>query len=342
MLGLGSKTVAIDLGTANTLIFIKDKGIVLREPSFVAQHKDSNESAAFGQEAYEMNGRTPKSITVIRPVKDGVIADYDSATLMVQRFLKEALKSSRASWKKTTVMICVPAGITSIEKQAITDAVRQSGAQETFTIEEPLAAAMGANLPVGEPLGSMVVDIGGGTTEVAVVSLNGIVTGESLKVGGQAMDQTVIQYIRNKYNVVIGERTGEMIKINIGSACVETAKVRKAIISVCGSDLLTGLPKRIEISGEEIARALQGPIVSIIESVKKTLEKTPPELAADVSERGIMLTGGGALLADMGKVVSNATGLPVMLAESPMDCVALGSGKALNSLKELRQLGLKK
>ncbi|WP_213422849.1 rod shape-determining protein [Bhargavaea massiliensis] len=334
MFGFGSKDVGIDLGTANTLVFIKGKGIVLREPSVVAKNVKTGEIVAVGNDAKNMIGRTPGSIIATRPMKDGVIADFDTTTAMIQYYLREAQKASGGTWKKPNVMICVPYGITSVEQRAVIDASRQAGAKDAFTIEEPFAAAIGANLPVWEPTGSMVVDIGGGTTEVAVISLGGIVTSESIRVGGDAMDQAIISYIRKTYNLTIGDRTAEQIKIEIGSAKV-TEKPDK--MEIRGRDLLTGLPKTIEISSEEIAEALKESITAIIDGVKKTLEHTPPELSADVMERGIVLTGGGALLANLDKVIAEETNMPVSIAEDPLDCVAIGTGKALDNFDVIKK-----
>ncbi|TWT26262.1 rod shape-determining protein [Planomicrobium sp. CPCC 101110] len=338
MFGIGSKDVGIDLGTANTLVFVKNKGIVLREPSVVAKNTNTGEIVAVGNDARNMIGRTPGSIVAIRPMKDGVIADYDTTTAMIQYYLKEAMKASGGTWKKPSVMVCVPYGITSVEQRAIIDASRQAGAREAFTIEEPFAAAIGANLPVWEPMGSMVVDIGGGTTEVAVISLGGIVTSESIRVAGDAMDVAITQYIRKVYNLTIGERTAEAIKIEIGSASVVTDAEKNLKMDIRGRDLLTGLPKTIEISSEEIAEALKEAVAAIVDGVKKTLETTPPELSADVMERGIVLTGGGALLKNLDKVISAETMMPVIIADEPLDCVAIGTGKALDNIDQIRRL----
>lgn len=334
MFGFGAKDVGIDLGTANTLVFIKGKGIVLREPSVVAKNTNNGDIVAVGKDARNMIGRTPGSIVAIRPMKDGVIADFDITTAMIQYYMKEAMKVAGGSWKKPNVMICVPYGITSVEQRAVIDAARQAGAREAVTIEEPFAAAIGSNLPVWEPTGSMVVDIGGGTTEVAVISLGGIVTSESVRVAGDAMDHAISSYIRKTYNLTIGERTSEAIKMEIGSAKVidniETMEIR-------GRDLVTGLPKTIEITSQEIAEALKESVAAIIEGVKKTLEQTPPELSADVMERGIVLTGGGALLKNLDKVISDQTSMPVFIAENPLDCVAIGTGMALDHMNVIKQ-----
>ncbi|MBD8032114.1 MULTISPECIES: rod shape-determining protein [Solibacillus] len=338
MFGLGNKDVGIDLGTANTLVFVKGKGIVLREPSVVAKNTKTGDIVAVGNDAKNMIGRTPGSIVAIRPMKDGVIADFEITTAMIQYYLREAMKASGSNWKKPNVMICVPYGITSVEQRAVIDASRQAGAKEAFTIEEPFAAAIGANLPVWEPTGSMVVDIGGGTTEVAVISLGGIVTSESVRVGGDAMDHSIIAYIRKTYNLTIGERTAESIKMEIGTALSEGPD---ETMEIRGRDLLTGLPKTIEITSSEISKSLHEAIVVILDGVKKTLEQTPPELSADVMERGIVLTGGGALLRNLDKVISDETKMPVFIAENPLDCVAIGTGKALDNIDLIRSQQVK-
>ncbi|QUG42232.1 rod shape-determining protein [Psychrobacillus sp. INOP01] len=334
MFGFGSRDLGIDLGTANTLVFIKGKGIVLREPSVVAKNVQNGAIVAVGNDAKNMIGRTPGSIVAIRPMKDGVIADFDTTSAMIEYYLKNAMKASGMSWSKPNVMICVPFGITSVEQRAVIDAAKQAGARDALTIEEPFAAAIGANLPVWEPTGSMVVDIGGGTTEVAVISLGGIVTSESVRVAGDSMDHAITAYIRKTYNLTIGERTAEAIKIEIGSARVSD-QVDK--MDIRGRDLVTGLPKTIEITSKEISNALRESISSIIDGVKKTLEQTPPELSADVMERGIMLTGGGALLKNLDKVISDQTNMPVFIAENPLDCVAIGTGKALDHMNLLKR-----
>lgn len=333
MFGLGNKDVGIDLGTANTLVFVKGKGIVLREPSVVAKNTKTGDIVAVGNDAKNMIGRTPGSIVAIRPMKDGVIADFEITTAMIQYYLREAMKASGSNWKKPNVMICVPFGITSVEQRAVIDASRQAGAKEAFTIEEPFAAAIGSNLPVWEPTGSMVVDIGGGTTEVAVISLGGIVTSESVRVGGDAMDHAIIAYIRKTYNLTIGERTAESIKVEIGTARAEGPA---ETMDIRGRDLLTGLPKTIEVTSDEISKSLHEAIAAILDGVKKTLEQTPPELSADVMERGIVLTGGGALLRNLDKVISDETKMPVFIAENPLDCVAIGTGKALDNIDLIR------
>lgn len=329
MFGFGTRDLGIDLGTANTLVYVKGKGIVVREPSVVALQKDTKQIVAVGNEAKNMIGRTPGNIVALRPMKDGVIADYETTAIMMKYYINQASKNKGFFAGKPYVMVCVPYGITAVEERAVIDATRQAGARDAYPIEEPFAAAIGANLPVWEPTGSMVVDIGGGTTEVAVISLGGIVTSQSIRIAGDEMDEAIIQYIRKTYNLMIGERTAEAIKVEIGSAGnpegIGSMEIR-------GRDLLTGLPKTIEITAEEIAGALHDTVYAIVDSVKNTLEKTPPELAADIMDRGIVLTGGGALLRNLDKVISKETDMPVIVAENPLDCVAIGTGKALDHI----------
>ncbi|SFA38809.1 rod shape-determining protein MreB [Parageobacillus thermantarcticus] len=329
MFGFGTRDLGIDLGTANTLVYVKGKGIVVREPSVVAIQKDTKQIVAVGNEAKNMIGRTPGNVVALRPMKDGVIADYETTATMMKYYIKQATKNKGFFAGKPYVMVCVPYGITAVEERAVIDATRQAGARDAYTIEEPFAAAIGANLPVWEPTGSMVVDIGGGTTEVAVISLGGIVTSQSIRIAGDEMDEAIIQYIRKTYNLMIGERTAEAIKVEIGSAG-NPEGIGK--MEIRGRDLLTGLPKTIEISAEEVAEALHDTVYAIVESVKNTLEKTPPELAADIMDRGIVLTGGGALLRNLDKVISKETDMPVIVAENPLDCVAIGTGKALDHI----------
>jgi rod shape-determining protein MreB and related proteins len=329
MFGIGTRDLGIDLGTANTLVYVKGRGIVLREPSVVALQTDTKNIVAVGNDAKNMIGRTPGNVVALRPMKDGVIADYETTATMMKYYIKMATKNKGLFAGKPYVMVCVPSGITAVEERAVIDATRQAGARDAFTIEEPFAAAIGANLPVWEPTGSMVVDIGGGTTEVAIISLGGIVTSQSVRIAGDEMDDAIINYIRKTYNLMIGERTAETIKMEIGSAGdaegIENMEIR-------GRDLLTGLPKTIEITAAEIAKALNDTVYSIVDAVKLTLEKTPPELASDIMDRGIVLTGGGALLRNLDKVISEETKMPVLIAEDPLDCVAIGTGKALDHI----------
>jgi rod shape-determining protein MreB and related proteins len=329
MFGIGTRDLGIDLGTANTLVFVKGKGIIVREPSVVALQTDTKQIVAVGNDARNMIGRTPGNVVALRPMKDGVIADYETTATMMKYYIRQAINTKSLFSRKPYVMVCVPSGITAVEERAVIDATRQAGARDAYTIEEPFAAAIGANLPVWEPTGSMVVDIGGGTTEVAIISLGGIVTSQSIRIAGDDMDEAIVQYIRKTYNLMIGDRTSEAIKVEIGSAGspegVDNMDIR-------GRDLLSGLPKTIEITASEISGALHDTVYAIVESVKNTLEKTPPELAADIMDRGIVLTGGGALLRNLDKVISEETSMPVLIAEDPLDCVAAGTGKALEHI----------
>ncbi|WP_144461370.1 rod shape-determining protein [Siminovitchia fortis] len=329
MFGFGTKDLGIDLGTANTLVFVKGKGIVLREPSVVAINTDTKKIVAVGNDAKNMIGRTPGNIVAMRPMRDGVIADYETTATMMKYFIKQAVKAKGSFSGKPYVMVCVPSGITAVEQRAVLDATREAGARDAYPIEEPFAAAIGANLPVWEPTGSMVVDIGGGTTEVAVISLGGIVASNSIRIAGDNFDESIVNYIRKTYNLLIGERTAETIKVEIGSAG-ETDGIEN--MEIRGRDLLTGLPKTIEITAEEISAALHDTVYSIIDAVKNTLENTPPELAADIMDRGIVLAGGGALLRNLDNVISDETKMPVLIAEEPLDCVAIGTGKALDHI----------
>ncbi len=322
-----SKDIGIDLGTANTLVYVRGKGIVVREPSVVAINKNIKAVMAVGEEAKKMIGRTPGNIVAIRPMQDGVIADFDITQNMIKYFIKKAF--NRIGLVKPRVLVCVPSGVTEVEKRAVIEAAEQAGAKESFVIEEPMAAAIGAGLPVGEPEGSMIVGIGGGTSEVAILSLGGIVTSKSIRVGGNEFDDSVIQYIKNKYNLMIGERSAEDIKINIGSVFPG----EESVMDVKGRDLVSGLPKTIEVSSEEIREALKDAINTILDAIKSTLEKTPPELAADIMDKGIMLTGGGALLNGLDELIRHETGMPVEIAENPLDCVAIGTGKVLDDVE---------
>lgn len=329
MFGRLNKDLGIDLGTANTLVFIKGKGVVVREPSVVALRTDTKEIVAVGEQAKHMIGRTPGNINAIRPMKDGVIADFDTTATMIKYFIRQAQKKRSIFSSPPNIMICVPSGITAVEKRAVEDAAKQAGAKEAMTIEEPFAAAIGANLPVWEPTGSMVVDIGGGTTEVAVISLGGIVTSRSIRVGGDNMDEAIVQHIKKTYNLLIGERTSEQLKIDIGSATkLETSHIS----DIRGRDIITGLPKTLSISSDEISEALADTISAIVDAVKITLEKCPPELSADIIDRGIVLTGGGALLNNLDELLKKETGMPVIVADNALDCVAVGTGLALDHI----------
>lgn len=333
-----SQDIGIDLGTANTFVFVKGKGVVLREPSVVAIQKmrDKDVILAVGEEAKKMIGRTPGNIVAIRPMKDGVIADFDVTQEMLRHFIGKAY---RRNWfkRKPRVVVCVPSGVTAVEERAVIQATEQAGAREVYLVEEPMAAAIGAGLPVSEPNGSMIVDIGGGTTDVAIIALGGIVTHRSIRLGGDEMDEGIIHYIKRKYNLMIGERTAEDIKITVGSAAPER---EDKTLEIRGRDMVSGLPKTLEITAEEVNMAMKDPISSIIEAIKVTLEKTPPELAADIMDRGIVMTGGGALLDGFDRLISQETGMPVVIADNTLDCVVLGAGKVLNNIDLLRRVSL--
>ncbi len=322
---LFTRDIGIDLGTANTLVYVKGKGIIMREPSVVAYDVRSDAVRAVGTEAKEMIGRTPGSIVAVRPLKNGVIADYDVTAAMLKRFIKEALKGSLIS--RVRVVISVPAGVTEVESRAVHDAVKQAGAVDVDIVEEPMAAAVGAGLPVWDATGNMIVDIGGGTSEVAVISLGDIVTAQSIRTAGDDLDEAIINYIRKKYNLLIGERTAEQLKIEIGSALPYEGETS---VEIKGRNLLDGLPKNITVSSEEMREAMSDTLDIIIESIRTTLEKTPPELSADIIENGITLTGGTALLRGLAKRIEEETGMQVRVAENPMDCVVEGTAKRLN------------
>jgi rod shape-determining protein MreB len=326
--------MGIDLGTANSLVFVKKKGVVLREPSVVAIERESGQVLAVGEEAKQMIGRTPGNIVAIRPLKDGVIADFDTTQAMIRYFINKALKN-RTFFIRPRVVIGVPSGVTPVEERAVREAAIQAGAREVYLIEEPMAAAIGAGLPVHEPTGNMIVDIGGGTTEVAVISLGGIVTSRSIRIAGDEMDEAIIQYIKRNYNLMIGERTAEDIKISIGSAYQPSALDEQ---EVRGRDLVTGLPKTIRVTAVEVHQALSETVTTILDAIKATLERTPPELASDIMDRGIIMAGGGALLRGLDRLVSEETGMPVSLAEQPLSAVAQGTGKVLDNISVLRRV----
>ncbi|WHH61054.1 rod shape-determining protein [Petroclostridium sp. X23] len=332
-MGVFARDIGIDLGTANTLVHVKNKGILVREPSVVAMNKNTGEVLAVGDEAKNMIGRTPGNIMAIRPMKDGVIADFDITQSMLKYFIRKAF--SAHSLFKPRVVICVPSGVTEVEKRAVEEAALQAGAREVYLIEEPMAASIGANLPVDEPTGSMVVDIGGGTSEVAVISLGGIVTSKSLRIAGDELDEAIIYHVKKEYNLMIGERTAEEIKLKIGCAY---PKEQEESLEIRGRDLITGLPKNLVLTSTEILEALKEPVHAIVDAIKFTLEKTPPELAADVMDRGIMLTGGGALLSGLDQLIREQTGMPVKIAENPLDCVVLGTGKVLDEIQTLKKV----
>ena len=319
-----TRDIGVDLGTANTLVCVKGKGIITREPSVVAYDMRNDAVRAVGKEAKEMIGRTPGSIIAVRPLKNGVIADFDVTAAMLKRFIRDALKGSFVS--RVRMVICIPTGVTEVESRAVYDAAKQAGATDIDLVEEPMAAAVGAGLPVWEATGNMIVDIGGGTSEVAIISLGDIVTSRSLRVGGDDLDEAIIGYIRKKHNLLIGERTAEQIKIEIGSA--KPYKDEKSI-EIRGRNLVDGLPKNVTISSEEVRNAMADTIAEIIDTVRTTLEKTPPELSADIIDTGITLTGGGALLRGLAELIAEETGMPVSVAANPLDCVVIGTRKRL-------------
>jgi rod shape-determining protein MreB len=329
-----SSDIAIDLGTANTLVYVKGRGIVLNEPSVVAisNYKGKAQVLAVGEEAKQMLGRTPGNITAIRPLRDGVIADFDTAEHMIKHFIRKV--HNRRAFASPQVIICVPSGSTAVERRAIQESALSAGARRVFLIEEPMAAAIGAGLPVTEPTGSMVVDIGGGTTEVAVISLAGIVYSRSVRVGGDKMDEAIIAYIRRNHNLLVGESSAERIKKEIGTACPPESGDGKSM-KIKGRDLMNGVPKELLINQRQIAESLAEPVSQIVEAVKMALENTAPELAADIVDKGIVLTGGGALLGNLDLILRHATGLPVSIANEPLNCVALGSGRALDEMRTL-------
>lgn len=335
LFGLFSNDLAIDLGTANTLVYLKGKGIVLREPSVVAVHKETKEILSVGTDAKRMLGRTPGNVVAIRPMKDGVIANFEITEKMLKYFIHKV--HNRKALVRPRIIISVPSGITQVEKKAVKDSAESAGAREVFLIEEPMAAAIGVGLPIQEPSGSMIIDIGGGTTEIAVISLSGVVYCKSVRVGGDVMDESIVNYIKRKYNLLIGERTGENIKIQVGSAYPLEERLT---MEVKGRDLIAGIPKTIQIYDEEIRDSLSEPISSIIEAVKVALERTPPELSADIVDSGIVMAGGGALLRGIDHLLREETGLPIIIAESPLDAVVLGTGKVLDGIDLLRRVSI--
>ena len=322
-LNFKAQNIGIDLGTANTIVYLEDEGIVTREPSVVAKNIVTEEIIAVGKSAFEMIGRTPENIVALRPMKDGVIADYNTTTAMLKYFIQSIVGRS---FFKPVVIICVPSGITDVEKRAVLDATKYAGAKEAYVVEEPFAAAVGAGLPVTDPTGSMIVDIGGGTTDVATISLGGIVNSRSIRVGGDELNESIIQHVRKTYNLLIGERTAEELKIMLGSASVEKAQ---GSMQVRGRDMVTGLPRVVEVPAKEIAVAMSEIIHQISDAVKDVLEQTPPEISADVIDHGIVLTGGGAMLRHLAEMISKETQVPAFVANDPLDCVALGTGAIL-------------
>ena len=336
ILGLFSKDLAIDLGTANTLIYVKGKGIVSSEPSVVAVHKDIQgvkKVLAVGNEAKKMLGRTPGSIVAIRPMKDGVIADFEITEAMLRYFIQKV--HNRKTLLRPRIIICVPSGITQVERRAVRESAEYAGAREVYLIEEPMAAAIGSGLPITEPSGNMIVDIGGGTTEVAVISLSGIVYSKSVRVGGDKLDEAIIHYIKRKYNLLVGDQTAERIKMTIGTVHPQS---ETKVMEVKGRDLVAGIPKTLEITSDEIKEAMTEPTNAIVEAVRIALERTPPELAAEIVDKGIVLAGGGALLDGLDELLRRETSLPVTIADDPLSCVVLGSGKALDELSVLREI----
>jgi len=327
------RDMAVDLGTANTLVYVRGRGIVLNEPSVVAINQNSGGILAVGAEAKKMIGRTPGNIVAIRPLKDGVIADFDTTERMLRYFIQKVHR--RRHLAKPRIVVCVPSGITGVEQRAVKDAGYAAGARKVYIIEEPMAAAIGAGLPVHEPTGNMVVDIGGGTTEVAVISLGGIVTSQSIRTGGDELDQAIITYVKKEYSLMLGERTAEEIKMAIGSAFPSPDEPHAEIR---GRDLVSGLPKTIVVSAEEIRKAIEEPVNSIIDAVKTTLDKCPPELSGDVMDRGIVITGGGALLKGLDERLRHETGMPIHITDRPLDSVAMGSGKCVEEFEALQQV----
>jgi len=322
-LNFKAQNIGIDLGTANTIVYLEDEGIVTREPSVVAKNIVTEEIIAVGKSAFEMIGRTPENIVALRPMKDGVIADYNTTTAMLKYFIQSIVGRS---FFKPVVIICVPSGITDVEKRAVLDATKYAGAKEAYVVEEPFAAAVGAGLPVTDPTGSMIVDIGGGTTDVATISLGGIVNSRSIRVGGDELNESIVQHVRKTYNLLIGERTAEELKIMLGSASIEKAQ---GSMQVRGRDMVTGLPRVVEVPAKEIAVAMSEIIHQILDAVKDVLEQTPPEISADVIDHGIVLTGGGAMLRHLAEMISKETQVPAFVANDPLDCVALGTGAIL-------------
>lgn len=327
-----STDVGIDLGTANILVYTKAKGIVISEPSVVAIDVKSGKAIAFGEEAKAMVGKTPDSIRVVRPLKEGVIADYNVTTELLKLTMQKAAKATGSAWRKPNVMICTPSGATSVERRAIEDAVRQSGAKTVHLIEEPVAAAVGSDLPVSDPIASVVVDIGGGTTEVGIISFGGVVSSNTVKVGGDRMDEDIIQYVRKAYNVLIGERTAEDIKLMIGHALVPHKSMS---MEVRGRDIMTGLPKQITLSSTEIQETLREPLMAILECIRATLENCPPELSGDIVDQGVVLSGGGALLNGMQQWLSEVLSVPVHISPQPLEAVAIGTGRSLSIMDQI-------
>lgn len=333
LFGIG-QDIGIDLGTASVLVYIKGKGIVLREPSVVAIDKNTNKLLAVGEEARRMLGRTPGNIVAIRPLRDGVISDYDITERMLKHFINKVCGNRFLKLVKPRIIVCVPSGVTEVEKRAVKEAAMQAGARKTYLIEEPIAAAIGAGIDISKACGSMVIDIGGGTSDIAVISLGGTVVSSSIKIAGDKFDEAIVRYMRKKHNIMIGERTAEELKINIGTVY---PRVQEVSMDIRGRNLVSGLPKTITVTSSEIMEALEEPILSIVETVHSVLERTPPELAADISDRGIVMTGGGSLIYGLDKLIQEKTGINVIVADDAISCVALGTGKALENIEVLEQ-----
>jgi len=336
LMGLLSSDVAIDLGTANTLVYVKGKGVVLNEPSVVAVERGDGRVVAVGAEAKAMLGKTPSRITAVRPLQDGVIADFELTEHLLREFIVKV--QQRRFLVRPRIVICVPSGITEVEKRAVRDSAENAGAREVFLVAEPIAAAIGVGLPVEKPVGNMVIDVGGGTTEMAVMTLNGIVNSTCIRVAGDKMDEAIVQYVKKAYNLLIGDQTAEEIKMKIGSAYPLEKELE---LEVRGRDLIAGIPKTIRISSLEVREALQEPLVSMVEALKQTLEKTPPELASDIVDRGIVMTGGGCMLLGIDKLMREATNLPIRVAESPLLCVVMGTGRILDNLERFEDVLMK-
>lgn len=331
---LFTREIGIDLGTANTLVYLKGKGIIIREPSVVAVDTRTGEPRYVGEEAKEVIGRTPETISAVRPLKDGVIADFDITNVMLEEFIKKALKGSFL-FTRANVVICIPSGVTAVERRAVREASEYAGARRVHVVEEPMAAAIGAGLPVTEPTGSMIVDIGGGTSEVAVISLGGIVASRSVRIAGDAFDTAIINYIKKKHDLLIGERSAENLKIAIGSAFPQG---RETSLEAKGRNVRTGLPETLKVTDSEVREALSEPVSHVVDAVKSTLEDTPPELASDIMDSGIVIAGGGALIKGLDKLIEKETGIPVRVAETPLDCVALGAGKIVEDMEKYREV----
>lgn len=327
--------IGIDLGTANTLVYSKNKGIILNEPTVVAIDIKTNQVVAVGLEAKNMIGKTPEKIAAVKPLKDGVIADFEMTSMLLKHVMKKASKKLGFAIRKPSVVVCTPSGATSVEKRAIHDAVKNSGAKNVMLIEEPVAAAIGSDLPVDEPIANVIVDIGGGTTEVAIISYGGVVSSNSIRVGGDKFDEEIIQYIRKKYNLLIGERTAEQMKIEIGCALIDLGEVS---MDIRGRDLLTGLPRTITVSSSEIKEAIREPLLQILEVIRMTLEQSPPELSGDIVDKGVILTGGGSLLTGMQEWLREEIIVPVHLAPNPLESVAIGTGRSLSLLRHLQKI----